>query len=226
MKKVLPLIAFFITIHTFSQTTITKNVGDFSKIKVFNGINVELIKGDEQKVVITGIKAEKVKIKNSNNTLRIQLKFPEISADNKVDVKLYYNKKINVIDVNGGGNVTGKITDQLQLEVKSQERAFVNLEVQIKHLKVKTTQGGIVKLNGTAKNQEVDLDLYGVYHGYDLKILENTTIKAGLGTKAEIYAGETLNAKVSFGGSVFYKGDPEVIKDKKVVGGIIKKKDS
>ncbi len=226
MKRVVTFIAFFIAIQIFSQTTISKNVGDFTKIKVFNGINVELIKSDEQKVVITGAKAEKVKIKNSNNTLRILLKFPEINADNNVEVKLYYKNKINIIDANGGGNITGKITDQLQLEVKSQEKAFVNLDIQVKHLIIKTTQGGIVKLSGSAKNQDVDIDLYGVYHGYNLKVTDNTTVKAGLGTKAEVFAGEILNAKVSFGGSVFYKGDPEVIKDKKVVGGIIKKKES
>lgn len=226
MKKVISLIAFLVAINTYSQTTISKSIGEFTDLKVFNGINVELIKSDEQKVVITGEKAEKVKIKNSKNILRISLKFPEINADNKVDVKLYFKDKINVVDANGGGNITSKNIEQLQLEVKAQERAFINLAIKVKHLKVKTTSGGIVKLSGSAKNQDVDLDLYGVYHGYNLNVTENTTIKAGLGTKAEIAAGETLNAKVSFGGSILYTGNPEVIKDKKVVGGIIKKKGS
>ena len=61
-----------------------------------------------------------------------------------------------------------------------------------------------------------------MYHGYDLKVSDNTTVKAGTGAKAEVKAGETLHVKVSFGGSVFYKGSPEVIKNKKVAGGIIK----
>ena len=74
----------------------------------------------------------------------------------------------------------------------------------------------------TSKNQEIDVDLYGVYHGYGLTVSDNTTIRAGSGAKAEVSAGEILNAKVSFGGSIFYKGTPEVIKDKKVAGGIIK----
>ncbi|MGB1232517.1 MAG: GIN domain-containing protein, partial [Winogradskyella sp.] len=57
-----------------------------------------------------------------------------------------------------------------------------------------------------------------------LKVSDNSTVKAGTGAKAEILAGETLSAKVSFGGSIFYKGNPEVIKDKKVIGGIIEAK--
>jgi len=56
--------------------------------------------------------------------------------------------------------------------------------------------------------------------------VENSSmVKAGTGAKAEILAGKVLNATVSFGGSIFYKGDPELIRDKKVVGGIIQKKD-
>lgn len=205
-----------------SQTTISKKLGDFQKIKVYNGINLELIKSNEQKLQIKGEKAAKVKVKNTNGILKISLKFPEINAKGKVNLKLFYNKNILVIDGNEGAIITGKKIDQKFLEVKAQEGASISLTIQTKHLKVKSSSGGIVKLNGASKNQEVDLDLYGVYLGFDLKISDYTTINVGTGAKAEVQAGETLNAKVSFGGSVFYKGDPEIVKNKKVAGGIIK----
>lgn len=205
-----------------SQTTISKKLGDFQKIKVYNGINLELIKSNEQKLQIKGEKGSKVKVKNTNGILKISLKFPKINAKGKVNLKLFYNKNILVIDGNEGAIITGKEIDQKFLEVKAQEGASINLTIQTKHLKVKSTSGGIVKLNGISKNQEVDLDLYGVYHAFDLKISDYTTINVGTGAKAEVQAGETLNAKVSFGGSVFYKGNPEIVKNKKVAGGIIK----
>tara|TARA_R110000787_G_scaffold17133_5_gene54053 strand:+ start:584 stop:1261 length:678 start_codon:yes stop_codon:yes gene_type:complete len=222
MKKVLVILVLLISNGLVSQTSITKIIGDFKIIKIYNGINIELIRSDEQKIEITGEKAERVKVKNTNGTLKISLKFPDLSADGKVDIKLFYNKDINVIDGNEGSTITGKEIDQLQLEVKAQERAFINLVIKTKHLKVRSSSGGIIKLTGSSKNQDINLDLYGVYHGYGLKISENTSIKAGSGAKAEVNAGETLNAKVSFGGSIFYKGNPEVVKDKKVAGGIIK----
>lgn len=225
MKKVLLLVAILGSNLIFSQTTITKQLGDFDKLKVYNGIELELIKSDEQKIEITGEKAEKVKVKNNNGTLKITLKFPDLSADGKVNIKLFYNQEIKVIDGNEGATITGKEIDQTQLEVKSQERAFINLVVKTKHLKVKSSSGGIIKLTGSSKNQDIDVDLYGIYHGYGLEVTDNTSIRAGSGAKAEVNAGETLNAKVSFGGSIFYKGNPEVIKDKKVAGGIIKQVD-
>jgi len=222
MKRVVFLIVLLTSNFIISQTTITKMLGDFEKLKVFNGINLELIKSDEHKLEITGEKAERVKIKTSNNTLRISLKFPDLSADGKINIKLYYNKEIKIIDANEGATITGKDIDQQQIEIKAQERAFINLVIKTKHLKIKSSSGGIIKLTGTAKNQDIDLDLYGVYHGYALIVSNSTTIRAGSGAKAEVSAGETLDAKVSFGGSIFYKGTPEVIKDRKVAGGIIK----
>ncbi len=67
-------------------------------------------------------------------------------------------------------------------------------------------------LTGNTKNQEIDVDLYGIYHGYELEVTDNTTIRSGSGVKVEVKTGETLHAKVSFGDFIFYKGNPEVIK--------------
>lgn len=224
MRKLVFLSLFLIAGLASAQTTITKSVGDFSELKVYNGIDVELIKSDKQQIEITGEKAEKVKVKSSGNTLKISLKFPETSANGKVNIKLYFNKDIAIIDANEGATITGKGFDQQKLEVKVQEGAFINLVVKTKHLKVKASSGGILKLSGTAKNQHVDVDLGGVYHGYNLEASTMSIVRAGSGAKAEVKASETLDAKVTFGGSIYYKGTPEVLKDKKVIGGVIEQR--
>ena len=229
MKKIIFICAIMLSSITFSQTVVTKNLGDYSILKVYNGIEVELVKSDEQKLEITGEKSEMVKIKNVNNTLKLSLPFslkPENNAaDGKVLIKLFYNKNIAIIDGNEGATITGKDFNQDKLEVNAQERAFINLTTKVKYLVVRTSSGGIVKLTGTTENQEVDVDLYGIYNGFGLQTTGNSTVKAGTGAKAEILAGQTLSAKVNFGGSIFYKGNPEVVKDKKVIGGIIQKRD-
>lgn len=228
MKRTIFLIAIIVSLPLVSQTKISKNLGDYSELKVYNGIEVELIKSDKQALEITGDKSERVKVKNVDNTLKLTMKFSikpsENAAEGKVLIKLFYNKKIDIIDANEGATITGKDFNQEILEVNSQERAFINLTSSVKTLKVRTSSGGIVKLSGTVENQEVDVDLYGTYHGFNMKVTGNSTVKAGTGAKAEILAGSTLNAKVSFGGSIFYKGNPKVIKDKKVIGGIIQKR--
>ena len=228
MKKIFFILMFLVHVASQSQSTVSQNLGDFTTLKVFNGIEVELIKSNEQKIEIRGKKSEKVTIKNVDKTLKLTLPFslkPENnSADGEVIVKLFYSSNIDVIDANEGATITGKDINQEKLVVNSQERALINLVVNTKYIEVKTSSGGIIKLSGTTKHQDVNLDLYGVYHGFNLKTENTSTVKAGTGAKAEIFAGETLTAKVSFGGSIFYKGNPELIKDKKVIGGIIQKR--
>ena len=228
MKKLFFICAFSLSLSVSAQSIITKNLGDFSTLKVYNGIELELIKSDSQKLEITGGKSGKVKIKNVNDILKVSLKFSlnrsENSADGKVLIRLFHNKNIVIIDANEGATITGKDINQDKLTVNAQERAFINLTTVAKDLKIRTSSGGIVKLSGSAINQEVDVDLYGIYNGFNMNISGNSSVKAGTGAKAEIFGGETLNAKVSFGGSIFYKGNPEVIKDKKVIGGIIQKR--
>ncbi len=229
MKKIIFIGALLISYNFLAQTTVTTNLGDFTILKVFNGIEVELIKSTEQKLVITGEKSEIVKVKNVDGTLKLSLPFslkPENNAANgQVLIKLYYNAVIDVVDVNEGATITGKEIKQDKLEVNAQERAFINLVVKTKNLNVRASSGGIIKLTGSTKNQDVDVDLYGVYNGFSLDASSNSTVSSGTGARAEILAGDTLNAKVSFGGSIFYKGNPDVVKDKKVIGGIIQKRD-
>ncbi len=221
MKKLAILSLFLMPFLTSAQTTITKNLGDFSTVKVYNGIDLALIKSDESKITITGEKADKVKIKTEENVLKVVLKFPETTADGKVKVTLHYKDNLQVIDANEGATITGKDIEQQKIEIKAQEGAFINLVLNIKHLTVKSSSGAVIKLSGNTKNQTVDADLGGMYHGYNLAVEEMTIVKAGSGSKVEVQSGETLDAKVSFGGSIFYKGKPEVFKDKKVIGGVI-----
>ena len=137
MKNIIYICAILLSSVTIAQTTVTKNLGDYSELKVYNGIELELIKSAEQKLEITGEKSEMVKIKNVNNILKISLPFslkPENNAaDGQVLVKLYYNKNIAIIDANEGATVTGKDVNQDKLEVNAQERAFINLTTEVKY---------------------------------------------------------------------------------------------
>ena len=228
MKKIIFICALFVGITFFGQTTIHQNLGDFTTLKVYNGIEVELIESVDQKIEITGEKSEMVKIKNVNNTLKLSLPFSlkpaNNAADGKIFIKIFYNKNIHIIDVNEAATITGKDFNQDKIVLNAQERGFINITTTTNYLTIKATSGGIIKVSGTAKNQEVSVDLYGIYHGFNLISAGNSTVDAGTGAKVEISAGETLNAKVSFGGTIFYKGNPEVVKDKKVIGGIIEKR--
>lgn len=105
--------------------------------------------------------------------------------------------------------------------MNAQERGFINLSIQTGFLIISASSDGIIKVSGTTKDQVVEVDLYGVYHGFNLSSSGSSLVKLGTGAKAEIKAGETLDASVGFGGTIFYKGFLEVVKSKKIIGGMI-----
>jgi len=224
MKKLLTLVSLFTIFSIYSQDTIKKAVGDFTTLKVYNGIGVELIKSDKQEIVITGEKAQKVNVKTTRNILKLYLPFPESLANGKVKIILYYSKDIDIIDANEGASITAKEFKQSKVEIKTQEMAFINMVLEVQYLTIKAVTGGVIKLTGSTKNQTIEVNNSGVYRGYNLKVENTTYIRAALGGKGEVNSGETLDAKVSFGGTIFYKGTPEVLKTKKVLGGIIEVK--
>ena len=228
MKKILLILIISLTHSVYSQTVVKKVLGDYSTLKVYNGIEVLLLQSKEQKIEIKGEKSEKVKIKNVNGVLKLSLPFSLKPENNygkgKVFITLYYNSNIDVIDANEGSIVTGKEFHQEKLKVNSQERAFVDLTLKVTHLNIRASSGGVIKLTGASESQIVNIDLYGVYNGFGLNVTGNSNVFSGTGAKAEISAGKTLSAKVNFGGSIFYKGSPEVQKNKKVLGGIIQRR--
>jgi len=228
MKKILLILIISLTHSIHSQTVVKKALGDYSILKVYNGIEVLLLQSKEQKIEIKGEKSEKVKIKNVNGVLKLSLPFSLKPENNygkgKVFITLYYNSNIDVIDANEGSIITGNEFHQEKLKVNSQERAFIDLTLKVTHLNIRASSGGVIKLTGSSESQTVNIDLYGVYNGFGLNVTGNTNVFSGTGAKAEISAGKTLSAKVNFGGSIFYKGSPEVQKNKKVLGGIIQRR--
>ena len=73
MKKINFIIIITFNLFVFSQSTIEKPIGEFSKLKVFSFVNVELIKSTENKVEISGKKSRNVSITQENNTLKIRM---------------------------------------------------------------------------------------------------------------------------------------------------------
>ena len=57
MKKFL-MVAFIAIAGSVSAQEITKNLDDFSKVRVFDKISVKLVKASENKIVIKGTNAE------------------------------------------------------------------------------------------------------------------------------------------------------------------------
>ena len=89
MKKITYILLLF-TIPIFSQVKIDRDLGDFSKVAVYDGINLELVKSEENKVEISGKNTSFVVVKNKNGDLKIRLNLERRFSGDRTKVKLYY----------------------------------------------------------------------------------------------------------------------------------------
>lgn len=224
MKNIVKLMVFLIPLYVFSQETVTSNFGDFNIIKTYNALKVELIKSHESKVEITATNPSDVVVKNINGTLKITLKLQETFKGEVYTIKVYYSNILDIIDANEGSEITADhIINQPNIEVRTQEGARINLLLDVKYVTVKSVSAGVVHLKGKVKNQQVETNTGGIYRGYNLVSEQSYVVSATAGI-AEVSATDMLDAKVTFGGEIYYKGNPEVLNTKKVVGGTIEQK--
>jgi len=207
-----------------SQTPVSKSIGDFSELKVYDLINVELVESNENKIEITGEETSNVLIVQKNDVLKIKMVLNKPFNGKRTFVKLFY-KKIDIIDVNEGSKVVSKsLFKQYELELKTQEGGEISVITDTKLLSIKTVTGGIINASGTTDSQNITIRTGGVYEGSSLQAL-NSEIKIKAGGVADVKSSELIEVRIVAGGDLIIHGKPKNIKQTKIVGGRIIYKD-
>jgi len=218
MKK-LAIIAF-VLLSQLTNAQVSRNLGDFDEVKVFDKINVKLISSSENKVVITGDRADEVETVNKNGELKIRMPFPQLLSGNNIVVKLYF-KNIESISASEGSYVSSESQfKQTILNLNAKSGAEINIDVNVDKVNVKANAGGIIELSGKALNQDVVITSGGILKAKDLHTTQ-TSISVSAGGNADIYATTLVDVKVKAGGSVFIYGKPKQINKEVFIGGTI-----
>ncbi len=221
MKLFNILIALFIVATGVAQNPITKNVGDFTEVKVYDRIVVNLVKSDENKVVISGEDASQVQIINKDGKLKIRMDIGLIFDGNKTFVHVYYSK-LEIIDGNEGAVITSnELIEQDRVEIKMQEGARIKVGLKVEEVKMRAVTGGIIEASGESQRQEVKVNTGGSYKGRDL-ITETAEVSVRAGGGVEAYASKLADITIRAGGDVVIYGDPEEVRRKRTFGGRIK----
>lgn len=222
MKKICIGIAILFVQASFGQ--VSKDLGEFNEVKVFDQLSVELIQSSENKVDITGDRSTEVEVVNKNGQLKIRMPFPKLLSGNNLSIKLYF-KRIEIIDVNEGSIVSSKETfKQTAFDLSAQEGARVEVNLDVEKVKISSVSGGIVNVSGSATNQTATLSAGGFLEAKNLKTSQ-TAVSVSAGGRAEVNASTLVDAKVNAGGSIYIYGKPKQINEKKVFGGKIEEKE-
>ena len=107
MKTLYSLLLFCISLTLTAQNLQEKAVGEFKEIKVYDRIEVELIKSDENKVVVSGKKTEDVVVVHKKDLLKIRMTLEEAFDGDDTSIKVYYTS-LDIIDANEGTFIGSK----------------------------------------------------------------------------------------------------------------------
>tara|TARA_B110000967_G_scaffold206323_1_gene252774 strand:+ start:154 stop:825 length:672 start_codon:yes stop_codon:yes gene_type:complete len=207
-----------------SQTPISKSIGEFSELKIFDRINVELIESTENKIEITGQNITDVSIIQKNELLKIKMDLNKVFNGDKTFIKLFYTK-INTIDANEGAKVFSDSTfKQYELELKTQEGAEISVNADTNILSIKSVTGGVIKASGSTKSQNIYISTGGVYDAGTLTAM-NSKIKIKAGGEADIKTTEFLEVNIVAGGDLIVRGKPKKTKQTSMIGGTISYED-
>jgi hypothetical protein len=221
MKKF--VIIVFVFLCQIASAQVTRNLGDFDQVKVFDKINVKLIAASENKIVVTGTRADELETVNKNGELKIRMPFPKLLSGEDITVKLYF-KNLESIAVSEGSYVSSENDfKQTSLDLNAKSGGEIKLTIAVDKVSVKVNSGGIVSLFGTAENQEVVITSGGILNAKELATSQ-TTISVAAGGKSEIHASILVDAKVRAGGSIFIYGKPKQINQEVFIGGTILEK--
>ncbi|WP_086475514.1 MULTISPECIES: head GIN domain-containing protein [Arenibacter] len=204
-----------------AQQKVERAVGDFNEVKVYDLIEVSLLKAEESKVVIKGEHAEEVQIINKNGTLRLKMAFNKKFRGENTFVEVYY-KELDLIDANQGAKI--RVVEPLSQEavrLNAQEGATIHVELAVQEVRSRSITGGIVEASGATEKLEVVLGTGGVFEGKSLKS-EEATVRITVAGEAEVYASEKADINMRIGGNVVLYGNPKEINQNSFAGGRVK----
>ena len=217
----LSILLFFFCYTTQAQNReVNEILSDFTELKTFNGVEVQVIPSEENRIEITGHSKHEVKYDIVDKRLEIRMSLDNLWSKDDTKIRVFGNN-IQTVDANQGSLVEiSGLLEGSELTFRVQEGSNIRAEVNAAKIVSKAVTGGKIYLEGKAETQQVDLNTGGHFFGKDLRTKE-TIAKAGTAAKGEIYATEYVRATASLGGTIEIFGRPEEVEQKTSLGGRI-----
>ena len=196
----------------------------FDAISVSGNIQLTLQQGDEEKatVVYHGEKEEKLNIHVSGNELKISLLHTIAKREERAEIVITY-RTLRTVRAHAGATVSSPhIISGDKLNLRATSGAKLNLDIKTNALEGSATEGGMVQLRGTTESQSANAATGGEYNALDVSS-KRTFARASTGGVARVVALEEIDASANLGGTVEYKGDPDMRYRRTFIGGDVRK---
>ena len=203
-----------------SQEEINRNLGEFTKLSIYDGINVELIKSEENKVEASGENTRYVVVKNKNGNLKIRLNVQKRFSGDRTMVKLYYKNLYSFI-AHEGSNIFSKDTiKQADLKIKGHTGSRIDVPVELNSISVTSTAGAKITLRGSSTYLEASSATGSEINARNM-VVEDGEVSALSGSMVDVRVKISLEAIARIGGVINVHSKTERITEKVSLGGSV-----
>ena len=197
-----------------------RKIGDFQKLSVYDGINVELIKSDTNRVEITGKNTAYIVVKNKNGDLKIRLSVERRFSGNRTKVSVFYKSLYSIIS-HEGANIFSKDTiKQADLNLKANSGSRQNMIVKLNTLQATATAGAKINLKGIVKYQELSATTGAEIMASKLENEEANVVSTS-GALVDVATRKDLKVNGKIGGIINVHTKTDKITEKISVGGTV-----
>jgi len=184
----------------------TLTTSPFIGVKVYSGLEVNLIASDVNKAVVYGSQSDDVILGMKNGVLQLKIALGSLSDSLPTRVDLYHSKLLNEITATQQAKITSQVPlVQTSLNLKSNTAAVIDFEIYADRLDAVATNGGRIELEGTCEAEQ----------------LQTTQVQTKLigGGYAYVTVSDLINADVIAGSVLRVYGDPVKKVYQKKLGG-------
>lgn len=221
MKRIFAIIALLaVTSAGFAQNAVSTNLGEFNKIELTGRLNVEIVQSDDVSldVKLNDVDAKKLEWGIKNGVLSVRLK-PGGGSSANADVRISY-KNLAGLKVSGA-NVAVKSTVRAPLmDVSVSGGATLKMDVEVEDLKVNASGNSVLDLAGSTKYFNVKANTKAMVDSRRMKA-EDATVQAATTADVYVFSSERIDINATTAASVFYKGNPDIVRQKSTLGGNI-----
>lgn len=226
MKKIWAFIAVIISLSSaLAQETQTRDLGSFSGVKVAEGIDVYLKKGDKEnaRVEVEGTDASNIITEISGSYLKVHMKDGRFE---RVHAKVYVTYvTLDKLSASSAGSIysDGSIKAKT-MEISASSAGSIEVTIDAQSAEVSSSSAGDVELRGTVESITADVSSAGEVDAYDLTA-DKVEAEASSGGSLKVSVTKSLVAHASSGGSIRYRGNPDRSITNSSSGGSVKKSD-
>jgi len=188
----------------------TRDLQEFSGVKVGSGIDVFLTQGTPQRVEVEADE-------NLQDWIRTEVEGNVLHIFTERNIRLAKMKKVHItcqiidkIEVSSAGDVTSLTpfkTDKLDIDMSS--AGDLKFEVEAREISISISSAGNVTIKGKTDTLKADLSSAGDLNAYDLEARVGEVSVSSAGS-ANVYVTEEATFRSSSAGDIDYKGEPRI----------------